>query len=93
LVHNCDYIEGTRCERMEWLEETHLCKRWKLESQYSQGTSATVPMLWSVPIEMLQEYVYIVNNDHGLSKSWHGSKFVCEMFDQHTEAKPGLMHL
>ena len=85
LVHSCEYSVGTRRERMERLEETHLCKRWKLESQCSpSGVNANVPLLQSVPVESLQEHAYIVNNDHGLSESWQGSKYVWEWYDQHT---------
>jgi hypothetical protein len=79
LVHSCEYLVGTRLERMHRLEETHLCKRWKLESQCSpSGAHTNVPLLQSVPIESLQEHVYIVNNDHGLSESWQGSKYIWE---------------
>jgi hypothetical protein len=86
LVHSCEYLlEQDVREWLDRLEETHLCKRWKLESQRSPiGAHANVPLLWSVPIELLQEHVYIINNDHGLSKSWQGSKYVWEWYDQHT---------
>jgi hypothetical protein len=33
-------------------------------------------LLQSIPVESLQEHIYIVNDDHGLSKSWQGSKYV-----------------
>ena len=85
LVHSCDYSIGTRRERMDRLEETHLCKRWKLESQRSpRDATVHVPKLRSISVECLQEHVYIVNDDHRLSESWRGPKYIWEWYDQRT---------
>jgi hypothetical protein len=70
---------------MDRLEETHLCKRWKLESQRSpRDATVHVPKLRSISVECLQEHVYIINDDHRLSESWHGPKYIWEWYNQRT---------
>jgi hypothetical protein len=81
---------NTRLEQdvREWID-------WKRpiyarDGSWNHSALPVVPMLMylallrSVPVESLQEHVYIVNDNHALSKSWQGSKYVWEWYNQRT---------
>jgi hypothetical protein len=93
LIHCVQYDRESRSQRFARMEETHLCKRWKLECTAAAGQPASarrtaqcrnVPVFRSVPVESIQDYVLVVEEDPGICEQWVGEKLIWEMHDQRT---------
>ena len=95
IIHSCKYREGTSTERTEKFHETRLCSRWVAESipkplatmPRVHGPSEkrpNIPVLRSVPVETLDEHVYVIEENPGIQEEWTGDKVVWAMRDQRT---------
>jgi hypothetical protein len=94
IINSCVLRHDSSCERRGKMNETRLCSRWELESvprsrldgqQYQRGKRPNIPLMRSVPVETLQEHVYVVEEHPGLEEEWIGSRFVWTMNDQRSE--------
>jgi hypothetical protein len=95
IIHSCKYREGAPAERTEKFHETRLCSRWVAESipkplatmPRVHGIPAArpnIPNLRSVPVEALDEHVYVIEEKQGIQEEWTGDKVVWAMHDQRT---------
>jgi hypothetical protein len=70
----------TQCERREAMEETHLCSQWEIELRVQRALPGgsdnwrrpNVPILCSIPVEAIQDHIYVVEEKRDLCESWHG---------------------
>jgi hypothetical protein len=95
IIHSCKYREGTSTKRTKKFHETRLCSRWVAESipkplammPTMHGPPEKwpkIPLLWSVPVEALDEHVYVIEENPGIQEEWTGNKVVWAMHDQQT---------
>jgi hypothetical protein len=92
IVHTCEYRTETLEDRREKLHETRLCSRWVAESKPNLrstsrgngGRRTNVPVLRTVPVESLDEHVYVIDENPGLQEEWTGEKVVWSLHDQRT---------
>jgi hypothetical protein len=95
IIHSCKYREGTSAERTEKFHETRLCSRWVAESipkplammprvHEIPATRPNIPNLRSVPVEALDEHIYVIEEKPGIQEEWTGDKVVWAMHDQRT---------
>jgi hypothetical protein len=88
IIQTCAERGMTQCERQEAMEETHLSSRWEIESRVLPGGSdnrrrPNVPILRSVPVEAIQDHIYVVEEKHDLcDESWHGHRYIWTVEDQ-----------
>jgi hypothetical protein len=77
IIHSCKYREGTSTKRTEKFHETCLCSRLVAESipkplammPTMHGPPEKwpkIPLLLSVPVEALDEHVYIIEENPGI---------------------------
>jgi len=93
IIHSCKYRSDTSAERIEKFHETRLCSRWVAEStpkpqsmmQGRNGGRPNIPLLRSVPVETLDDHVYVVPETPGIQEEWTGDKVVWAMKDQRTD--------
>jgi hypothetical protein len=94
IIHTCEHRDDTSAERVLKLHETRLCGRWVAESIPKPNWNAqgrprqrrpNVPVLRSVPVESLDEHIYVIEESPGLQEEWIGDKVVWAMNDQRTE--------
>jgi len=94
IIHTCKYREGTSAERKERFHETRLRSRWVAESMPKpvvtipahrrSSPRPRVPVFRSVPVETLDEHVYVIEESPGMAEEWIGDKVVWAMHDQRT---------
>ena len=95
IIHSCEYRKGTSSERVANYHETRLCDRWVVESMpkplramstqhRNSGRRPKIPVLRSVPVETLDEHIYVVEETPGIQEEWIGDKLVWAMRDQRT---------
>ena len=95
IIHSCEYRNGTSSERAANFHETRLCDRWVVEStpkplqamstqHRNSGRRPKIPVLRSVPVETLDEHIYVVEETPGIQEEWTGDKLVWAMRDQRT---------
>jgi hypothetical protein len=95
IIHSCKYREGTSTERTKKFHKTRLCSRWVAESipkplammPTMHGPPEKwpkIPLLRSVPVEALDEHVYVIEENPGIQEEWTGDKVVWAMHDQRT---------
>jgi len=87
IIQTCVARTTTPHQRRETMEETNLCSRWQIESRPMQGRSGNgraphVPILRSVPVETIQDHVYVIEENRDLCESWEGPRYVWMLEDQ-----------
>jgi hypothetical protein len=79
IIHSCKYREGTSTKRTNKFHETRLCSRWVAESipkplvtmptmHGPPEKRPKIPLLWSVPVEALDEHVYVIEENPGIQE-------------------------
>jgi hypothetical protein len=95
ILHSCKYREGTSTKRTKKFQKTRFCSRWVAESipkplammPTMHGPPEkwpNFPLLRSVPVEALDEHVYVIEENPGIQEEWTGNKVVWAMHDQRT---------
>jgi len=77
-------VQATDCLKVESEEkrknkimETRLCKRWMLDSEEAQGAkNRSLPSLYSVDVDTIQNNVLVVEEEPGLCESWEGDRYI-----------------
>jgi hypothetical protein len=76
-----DHADRTRRNK---LQQSHLCTRWLLDSDKARdGTS--IPRLYSVPVDAIQENILVVEEEPGLCESWVGNRCIWHVKDRQTQ--------